>query len=333
PPRPRSIIHPTSDLLGRFNIIPVYDEFVRPFNTTPVSVEDKGKRKEDGVPSAADGTDDTRSGPKEGLFQHGYKHFIKDLGRELVLLSSRLPVQLTFFSPRPVGKHNHKKDTFLTDLMLNPEKQAVPIAKLDRTTLIHAFRLKEGGVPGFNASALTGDDEKRKKKKKKRPIDPTQPGSHISTPAPASANPPTPNTSGAPVPIRRPPLPSSQLANGHVPPAQPQQQQQQQQQPQQRPPPQPQRHPLPANPKTAGARPPGGGVTGSAGPGSVKRKDREDGGVNGHVMNGSGGGGIGGGGGPGTGGLKPAKKRKMDPMAFAPQHHVQQVVQQPTPHY
>ncbi|KAG8731229.1 hypothetical protein FRC12_019822 [Ceratobasidium sp. 428] len=315
PPRPRSIIHPTDDLLKRYNIIPVYDEFVRPFNTAPISIEDKGKRKEDasapGVPSAADGTDDTRSGPKEGLFQHGYKHFIKDLG---------------------LGKHNHKKDTFLTDLMLNPEKQAVPIVKIDRTTLIHAFRLKEGGVPGFNASALTGDDDKRKKKKKKRPIDPTQPGSHISTPAPASANPATPSTSGAPAPIRRPPLPSSQLANGHVPPAQPQQQPQTAQ----RPPAQQQRHPLPANPKTAGAgvRQPGSGVTGTAGTGSVKRKDREDGGVNGHVVTNGTGGGIGGGGGSGTGGLKPAKKRKMDPMAFAPQHHVhQQVVQQPTPHY
>jgi hypothetical protein len=133
PPRPHSIIHPTHDLLGRYEIIPVYDEFVRPFNTAPISVEDKGKRREDasapGVPPAADGADDTRSGPKEGLFQHGYKHFIKDLG---------------------LGKHNHKKDTFLTDLMLNPEKQAVPIVKLDRTTLIHAFRLKEGGVPGVS---------------------------------------------------------------------------------------------------------------------------------------------------------------------------------------
>ncbi|KAG8704790.1 hypothetical protein FRC08_002037 [Ceratobasidium sp. 394] len=304
PPRPRSIIHPTQDLLGRYGIIPVYDEFVRPFNTAPISVEDKGKRKEEasapGVPPAADGTDDTRSGPKEGLFQHGYKHFIKDLG---------------------LGKHNHKKDTFLTDLMLNPEKQAVPIAKLDRTTLIHAFRLKEGGVPGFNASALTGDDEKRKKKKKKRPIDPTQPGSHVSTPAAPTANPATPGTSAVPASIRRPP-PPSQLANGHVPPAQPQSQ------PTHRPPPQPQRHPLPANPKTASAsaRPPGIGV---AGAGNVKRKDREDGGVNGHAVT-NGGSGIGG----GTGGLKPAKKRKMDPMAFAPQHHVhQQVVQQPTPHY
>ncbi|KAG8748269.1 hypothetical protein FRC10_007659 [Ceratobasidium sp. 414] len=288
PLRPHSIIHPAHDLLGRYGIIPVYDEFVRPFNTAPISVEDKGKRKEDAsapsMPPAADGTDDMRSGPKEGLFQHGYKHFIKDLG---------------------LGKHNHKKDTFLSDLMLNPEKQAVPIVKLDRTTLIHAFRLKEGGVPGFNASALTGDDEKRKKKKKKRPIDPTQPGSHASTPAPLTANPATPSTSAAPAPIRRPPPPPSQLANGHVPHAQPQQSQ-----PTHRPPPQPQRHPLPANPKTASAsaRLPGTGPgTGGAGAASVKRKDREDGGVNGHAATNGGGGGIGG----GTGGLKPAKKRKM----------------------
>ncbi|KAF8606639.1 hypothetical protein BDV93DRAFT_351219 [Ceratobasidium sp. AG-I] len=142
PPRSRSIIHPTHDLLGRYGILPVYDEFVRPFTTAPTFIEDKGKRKEDAassaVPTVQDGTDDTRSGPKEGLFQHGYKHFIKDLG---------------------LGKHNHKKDTFLTDLMLFPEKQAVPIVKLDRTTLVHAFRLKEGGVPGVSLlySSCTND--------------------------------------------------------------------------------------------------------------------------------------------------------------------------------
>lgn len=54
-----------------------------------------------------------------------------------------------------VGKHNHKKDTFLADLMLNPEKPPVPILKLDRTTLIHAFRLKEGGVPGVSCVHLS----------------------------------------------------------------------------------------------------------------------------------------------------------------------------------
>lgn len=84
PPRPRSIIHPTHDLLGRYGILPVYDEFVRPFTTSaPGTVEDKGKRREDGQ----DGPDDARHGPKEGLFQHGYKHFIKDLGRESCHLS------------------------------------------------------------------------------------------------------------------------------------------------------------------------------------------------------------------------------------------------------
>ncbi|CUA76090.1 hypothetical protein RSOLAG22IIIB_02098 [Rhizoctonia solani] len=285
PPRPRSSIHPTQDLLGRYGILPVYDEFVRPFTTSaPSTIEDKGKRKED--------EDEGRHGPKEGLFQHGYKAFIKDLG---------------------LGKHNHKKDTFLTDLMQMPEKQPAQVTKLDRTTLVHAFRLKEGGVPGFNTSALTGDDKERKKKKKKRPIDPSQP----SAPATPAAGPSTP---GAAAPIRRPtgPLPPSQLASSHVPSTQqPPQRPPQQQQP-------PQRHPLPANPKAAAAaaRPLG------AGAGTVKRKDREDG-VNGHVGN------MGGNMGPAGGtGLKPAKKRKMDPMAFAPgHHHHAQPVQQPTPHY
>ncbi|QRV89740.1 hypothetical protein RhiJN_17758 [Ceratobasidium sp. AG-Ba] len=311
PPRPRSIIHPTQDLLGRYGIIPVYDEFVRPFNTPPTSVEDKGKRKEDGTVAATDGTDEARSGPKEGLFQHGYKHFIKDLG---------------------LGKHNHKKDTFLSDLVAAPEKPVVPITKLDRTTLIHAFRLKEGGVPGFNTSQLTGDDKERKKKKKKRPIDPTQPGSQAGTPTatPAIANPVNPTS--VPAPIRRPAPPSSQLANGHVPTQMKPHLQAQSQTPtqQQRPLPQQQRHPLPPNPKTA-ARPPGAGtgVGAGAAPPSAKRKDREDGVSNGHV------GGTIGGGVTGTGGLKPAKKRKMDPMAFAPGHHVHphQAIQQPTPHY
>ncbi|KAB5592528.1 hypothetical protein CTheo_4060 [Ceratobasidium theobromae] len=271
-PRPRSIIHPTQDLLGRYGILPVYDEFVRPFTTSaPGTVEDKGKRKEDGQ----DGPEDARHGPKEGLFQHGYKHFIKDLG---------------------LGKHNHKKDTFLADLMLNPEKPPVPILKLDRTTLIHAFRLKEGGVPGFNASALTGDDKERKKKKKKRPIDPSQP-SAPTTPAAAQAA-IAPGSA-----IRRPggPLPPSQLASSHVPASA--------QQPAQRPvsqqPPQ-QRHPLAANPKAA-TRPPGTGpgAVGTTGAGMTKRKDREDAGANGHVNT------TGGMGGMGGTGLKPAKKRKM----------------------
>jgi hypothetical protein len=63
-------------LLGRYGILPVYDEFVRPFTTSaPSGIEDKGKRKEDEA-------DEGRHGPKEGLFQHGYKAFIKDLGRE-----------------------------------------------------------------------------------------------------------------------------------------------------------------------------------------------------------------------------------------------------------
>ncbi|CAE7198352.1 unnamed protein product [Rhizoctonia solani] len=287
PLRPRSSIHPTHDLLGRYGILPVYDEFVRPFTmSAPSAVEDKGKRKEEE-------TEEGRHGPKEGLFQHGYKAFIKDLG---------------------LGKHNHKKDTFLTDLMQMPEKQPAQVAKLDRSTLVHAFRLKEGGVPGFNTSALTGDDKERKKKKKKRPIDPSQP----SAPATPAAGPSTPGATATP--IRRPtgPLPPSQLASSHVPPTQ-----QSQQRPQQQPP--PQRHPLPANPKmAAAARPPGAGV----GTGTVKRKDREDS-MNGHSGN------MGGNMGPTGGtGLKPAKKRKMDPMAFAPgHHHHAQPVQQPTPHY
>ncbi|KAG8714092.1 hypothetical protein FRC11_009870 [Ceratobasidium sp. 423] len=298
PSRPRSSIHPTHDLLGRYGILPVYDEFVRPFTTSVPSVEDKGKRKEDEA-------DEGRHGPKEGLFQHGYKAFIKDLG---------------------LGKHNHKKDTFLTDLMQMPEKQPVQVVKLDRTTLVHAFRLKEGGVPGFNTSALTGDDKERKKKvcaviaslpidpysyainyriqfascclqKKKRPIDPSQP----SAPATPAAGPSTP---GAAASIRRPtgPLPPSQLASSHVPPAQqpPQRPSQQQQPPQQR-------HPLPANPKmaAAAARPPGTGTGTGMGVGTVKRKDREDS-VNGHAGN------MGGNmGSTGGTGLKPAKKRKM----------------------
>ncbi|KAH7341778.1 hypothetical protein B0J17DRAFT_765792 [Rhizoctonia solani] len=275
PPRARSTIHPTHDLLGRYGILPVYDEFVRPFTTSaPSTIEDKGKRKEDEA-------DEGRHGPKEGLFQHGYKAFIKDLG---------------------LGKHNHKKDTFLTDLMQMPDKPPVQVAKIDRSTLVHAFRLKEGGVPGFNTSALTGDDKERKKKvcavihlfplirthmplinyriqfascclqKKKRPIDPSQP----SAPATPAAGPSTP---GAAAPIRRPtgPLPPSQLASSHVPSAQQTPQRPSQQQPSQ------QRHPLPANPKTAAAgRPPGTGV--GTGGGTVKRKDREDG-VNGHVGN------------------------------------------------
>ncbi|CAE6441709.1 unnamed protein product [Rhizoctonia solani] len=311
PARPRSSIHPTHDLLGRYGILPVYDEFVRPFTTSAPSVEDKGKRREDE-------TEEGRHGPKEGLFQHGYKAFIKDLG---------------------LGKHNHKKDTFLTDLMQMPEKQPAQVAKLDRSTLVHAFRLKEGGVPGFNTSALTGDDKERKKKVRtvitSLPIDPysyappsiTESNSlravsrkrsarstHPSRPPPRAGA----STPGAGPPIRRPtgPLPTSQLASGHVPSAQPPQ----------RPPQPPQRHPLPANPKTAAARPPGAGV--GAGAGTVKRKDREDS-VNGHVGN------MGGNtGSTGGTGLKPAKKRKMDPMAFAPgHHHHAQPVQQPTPHY
>ncbi|CAE6415677.1 unnamed protein product [Rhizoctonia solani] len=287
PLRPRSSIHPTHDLLGKYGILPVYDEFVRPFTmSAPSIVEDKGKRKED------EG-EEGRHGPKEGLFQHGYKAFIKDLG---------------------LGKHNHKKDTFLTDLMQIPEKQPVQVVKLDRSTLVHAFRLKEGGVPGFNTSALTGDDKERKKKKKKRPIDPSQP----SAPATPAAGPSTP---GAAASIRRPagPLPPSQLASSHVPQPPSQRPTQQQQAPQ--------RHPLPANPKTAAAAAAAARPLG-AGAGTVKRKDREDG-VNGHVGN------MGGNMGPTGGtGLKPAKKRKMDPMAFAPgHHHHAQPVQQPTPHY
>ncbi|QRW17927.1 hypothetical protein RhiXN_02851 [Rhizoctonia solani] len=255
------------------------------------TAKDKGKRKEDEA-------DESRHGPKEGLFQHGYKAFIKDLG---------------------LGKHNHKKDTFLTDLMQMPEKQPVQVVKLDRTTLVHAFRLKEGGVPGFNTSALTGDDKERKKKKKKRPIDPSQPSAPATPAAAGSAAP------SAAAPIRRPagPLPPSQLASSHVPPAQ----QSSQRPPQQQPP--PQRHPLPANPKAAATavRPSGAGT--ASGTGTIKRKDREDS-VNGHVGS-MGGGNMGPTGGTG---LKPAKKRKMDPMAFAPgHHHHAQPVQQPTPHY
>ncbi|KAF8717704.1 hypothetical protein RHS02_09234, partial [Rhizoctonia solani] len=269
PSRPNTTIHPTHDLLGRYGILPVYDEFVRPFTTSaPSGIEDKGKRKEDEA-------DESRHGPKEGLFQHGYKAFIKDLG---------------------LGKHNHKKDTFLTDLMQMPEKQPVQVVKLDRTTLVHAFRLKEGGVPGFNTSALTGDDKERKKKKKKRPIDPSQPSAPATPAAAGSAAP------SAAAPIRRPagPLPPSQLASSHVPPAQ----QSSQRPPQQQPP--PQRHPLPANPKAAATavRPSGAGT--ASGTGTIKRKDREDS-VNGHVGS-MGGGNMGPTGGTG---LKPAKKRKM----------------------
>lgn len=88
PPRPRPLLTSTQDLLARFQLLPAYDKYVRPY-APPVGLpsapvdKGKGKEKEMSVPLAgtpgavADGEEEEGDGKKKA--KNTYKQLIKGI--------------------------------------------------------------------------------------------------------------------------------------------------------------------------------------------------------------------------------------------------------------
>ncbi|KAG6909059.1 hypothetical protein DXG01_002212 [Tephrocybe rancida] len=173
PPPPTPNTQPThlsstQDLLGRFQLLPAYDKYVRPFaaptetgldqlGTAPVTpgangLVDKGKAKEvEGgpvTPVAQDGGDgdDEDGGKGDKKQRNNYKHLIKGIP----------------------GKHSLKKDDYLTTMMLVPPKQRIQIAPFDSRTQRDAFTVSLEGLKGWNPTALVLESAQAREDRKKR---------------------------------------------------------------------------------------------------------------------------------------------------------------------
>ncbi|KAI0353781.1 hypothetical protein OH77DRAFT_1406539 [Trametes cingulata] len=165
PPRP--IITSTEDLLTRFQLLPSYDKYVRPFappagsipQATTSSATEKGKGKEKEVlprdvpasspaahtPGAGHDGDEEDGGRGEKKFKN-YRHLIKGIP----------------------GKHSMKKDDYLTTLMQIPPKQKIPITPFDLRTQRDAFSVSLEGLKGWNIHALVAESSQAREDRKRR---------------------------------------------------------------------------------------------------------------------------------------------------------------------
>ncbi|KAL4251347.1 Mediator of RNA polymerase II transcription subunit 19 [Abortiporus biennis] len=244
PPRQRPYFTSTDDLISRFNLLPAYDRYVRPFinpqqggaQVPTTGPADKGKGKEVppkdvSTPSAVpivggghDGEDEEGGGKGEKKWRNNYKHLIKGIP----------------------GKHSMKKDDYLMTLMQVPPKQRNNIIPFDLRTQREAFSVNPDGLKGWNNSVLVAEspqareDRKRRKELKKLAkagqLPPsalsqavsssnTQPATPIGVPAstpggpghpPVRSNTPRPGTSTThrPSPISHQSQPPGRVPNG-----------------------------------------------------------------------------------------------------------------------
>ncbi|KAF8656267.1 hypothetical protein AX16_002703 [Volvariella volvacea WC 439] len=173
--QPTGYLASTQDLLQRFQLLPAYDKYVRPFaapaetgldqglastQTAHYSVAmDKGKGKEVasgglggtqgvGVAGVGEGEDD--EGPQAGKGdkkrKNNYKHLIKGIP----------------------GKHSVKKDEYFTTLILVPPKQTVRIVPFDARTQRDAFTVSVEGLKNWNASNLILESAQAREDRKQR---------------------------------------------------------------------------------------------------------------------------------------------------------------------
>ncbi|KAI0636129.1 hypothetical protein C8Q77DRAFT_1051982 [Trametes polyzona] len=219
PPQPRPYFTSTQDLLTRFQLLPSYDKYVRPFappvGSAPAgpSATEKGKGKEkDALPrdaaasspaahtpgAALDGEEE-EGGKGEKKFKN-YRHLIKGIP----------------------GKHSMKKDDYLTNLIQIPPKQKIAIAPFDLRTQRDAFSVSLEGLKGWNIHVLVAEssqareDRKRRKQAKAQAqglaqpaagLGPNTPSALPATPAAVAASPPVGATSSAAPPRTSTPRP------------------------------------------------------------------------------------------------------------------------------
>ncbi|KAI0667847.1 hypothetical protein C8Q78DRAFT_292153 [Trametes maxima] len=166
PPKPRAYFTSTQDLLTRFQLLPSYDKYVRPFapvvgsipQATTSSATEKGKGKEKDIPSrdvaasspaahtpgAAHDGDDEEGGRGEKKFKN-YRHLIKGIP----------------------GKHSMKKDDFMQELISVPPKQKAAILPFDETQQ-DAFSVSLEGLKGWNIHALVAESSQAREDRKRR---------------------------------------------------------------------------------------------------------------------------------------------------------------------
>ncbi|KAG5641235.1 hypothetical protein DXG03_005679 [Asterophora parasitica] len=221
----------TQDLLARFNLLPSYDKYVRPFaapaetgldqvGPTPATpgangVVDKGKGKEVEVvpvtPGGADGGDgdDDEGGKRK---RNNYKHLIKGIPGAFLVGSLATGGRYIY-----AGKHSTKKDDYLMNMMQVPPKQRIHITPFDLKTQREAFTVSLEGLKGWNPGALVLESaqarEDRKKRKEAKRLQKLQAQAQtqaaIAPPQPIQAPRPT---SASTASFNRPPQPS--VSNG-----------------------------------------------------------------------------------------------------------------------
>ncbi|EIW57855.1 uncharacterized protein TRAVEDRAFT_65492 [Trametes versicolor FP-101664 SS1] len=204
PPQPRPYFTSTQDLLTRFQLLPSYDKYVRPYappvgsipQITASSATEKGKGKEapprDVVASspaahasgAGQDGDDEDGGRGEKKFKN-YRHLIKGIP----------------------GKHSMKKDDYFTNLIQVPPKQKIAITPFDLRTQRDAFSVSLEGLKGWNIHALVAessqareDRKRRKEAKKAKAQGLAQPAVALGANTP-SALPATPTAATASTPV------------------------------------------------------------------------------------------------------------------------------------
>ncbi|CAH7688998.1 expressed protein [Phakopsora pachyrhizi] len=155
------------DLLSLFDVMSVYDRFVKPYlkpldqptTTSPPMVNSinncgtsgdlKGKAKaEVGVPAGSLAAD--HLGQKRMKMEKSYGHFVADVG----------------------GRNSIKKDHQLQNLIMDPtfEERSIPnfMKPFNSQTLAQAFTLHAGVLPGFDSSIWIAEEGGPKRKRKKR---------------------------------------------------------------------------------------------------------------------------------------------------------------------
>lgn len=188
-PQPPAYLASTQDLLARFQLLPAYDKYVRPYVApvdnghdhppTPGGTDKgKGKEKEFATATPDDGQDgDDEDGGKKK--KNSYKHLIKGIP----------------------GKHSMRKDEYLTTIMQVPPKQRIAITPFDQKTQREAFSVSLEGLKGWNVNTLVLESaqarEDRKKRKELKKLAKANAAGAAGTPSAAS---PTAATFAVPTP-------------------------------------------------------------------------------------------------------------------------------------
>ncbi|KAF9790318.1 hypothetical protein BJ322DRAFT_1035559 [Thelephora terrestris] len=156
PSRPPPYFKSTEDLLSKFQLLPAYDSYVRPFLPPEDMSSDKGKGKQRDMSPIPDPHSMLTNDPDDDELdrrkkKNSYKHLIKGIP----------------------GKHSTKKDDFLANVMQVPPKQRIDIVQFDSATQRDAFSVGLDGLKGWNVNTLISEspqareDRRRKKELKK----------------------------------------------------------------------------------------------------------------------------------------------------------------------